>query len=116
MGYGRSSHRQAPPRLNWDFLSCSFDAFGLLSFTRVHSEIFCPLLFLGVVALVAIRLGNLAGILGTIAAALIFVGLMFEPRLSLAVHDSGAKSSLIWMLVAGIAMSELLEAPLAKRN
>jgi K+-sensing histidine kinase KdpD len=65
-------------------------------------------LFLGIIVLVAIRFGVLAGIFGTITAALIFAVFLFEPRLSLAVQDSVAKSNLIWMLVAGIAISELV--------
>jgi len=42
---------------------------------------FLPLLFLGVIVLVAIRFGRLAGMLGTVAAALIFAEFLFEPRL-----------------------------------
>jgi len=63
---------------------------------------FLPLLFLGVVVLVAIRFGRLAGILGTAAAALIFAEFLFEPRLSLIVRDSAEKSNLIWMIIGGM--------------
>ena len=67
-----------------------------------------PFLFLAMVIFVAVHFGTLAGVVGTIAAALIFAGFLFEPRMSLAVRDSAAKSNLIWMIIAGIAASDLL--------
>jgi K+-sensing histidine kinase KdpD len=67
---------------------------------------FLPLLFLGVVVLVAIRFGRLAGMLGTAAAALIFAEFLFEPRLSLIARDSAEKSNLIWMIIGGIVLSD----------
>ena len=48
--------------------------------------------------LVAIRFGRLAGMLGTVAAALIFAEFLFEPRLSLIVRDSAEKSNVIGIL------------------
>jgi K+-sensing histidine kinase KdpD len=67
---------------------------------------FLPLVFLGVVVLVAIRFGRLAGMLGTVAAALIFAEFLFEPRLSWIVRDSAEKSNLIWMIIGGIVLSD----------
>ena len=52
--------------------------------------------------------GNLAGLFGTIVAAMIFAAFLFHPTSSLKVKDSAQRSSLIWMIVGGIAMSELL--------
>ncbi len=79
-----------------------------------------PLVFLGVIVLVAMWFGRAAGMLSTISAALIFAGLLFEPTLSLGVQDPAAKSNLIWMVVGGVAVSELLgprkrEAAASKR-
>ncbi|HTJ86134.1 MAG TPA: DUF4118 domain-containing protein [Terriglobales bacterium] len=67
-----------------------------------------PLIFLGIILVVAIRFGSTAGVLGTIAAAMIFAVFLFEPWLSLAVQDSVAKDRLIWMVLIGIIISDLL--------
>lgn len=67
-----------------------------------------PIVFLGVIVFGAIRFGNVAGLLGTIVAATIFAVFLFEPTLSLGVSDSAQRSNLIWMVVGGLAMSELL--------
>jgi K+-sensing histidine kinase KdpD len=80
----------------------------LVPFHASSFRVFFPFLFLAVVVLVAIRFGTLAGVLGTIAAAIIFAGFLFEPRLSLAVRDTAAKSNLIWMIIGGVAISDLL--------
>ena len=89
-------------------VTCTIAAASLIPLFRTSSfRTFLPLVFLGIILLVAVRFGNVAGILGTVVAALIFAGFLFEPRLSLAVYDSAAKSNLIWMLIAGLCISEL---------
>jgi K+-sensing histidine kinase KdpD len=93
-------------------LSCAAAAACLIPFFRASSsKALLPLLFLAVVVLVAIRFGNVAGILGTIAAAIIFAVFLFEPTRSLGVKDSAERSNLIWMVVGGVAASELLGGP-----
>ena len=88
--------------------SCTIAAASLIPLFRTSSfRTFIPLVFLGIILLVAVRFGNVAGILGTVVAALIFAGFLFEPRLSLGVYDSAAKSNLIWMLIGGLCISEL---------
>ena len=67
-----------------------------------------PLIFLLVILYVAFRFGNIAGILGTICAALVFEIFLFEPRLSLAISSPAAKNHLISMVILGIGASELL--------
>jgi len=90
-------------------VTCTIASASLIPLFRTSSfRTFLPLVFLGIILLVAVRFGNIAGILGTVVAALIFAGFLFEPRLSLAVRDSAAKSNLIWMLIGGICMSELV--------
>jgi K+-sensing histidine kinase KdpD len=79
--------------------------FGDVSFKRL-----VPFLFLLVITTVAIRFGNLAGILGTLSAALIFSIFLFRPVLSFAVEDPAARGNLIWMLLSGIIISDLLGA------
>ena len=67
-----------------------------------------PLLFLLVILYVALRFGHLAGIIGTVCAALIFEIFLFEPRLSLAIHNPSARNHLISMVILGICASEVL--------
>lgn len=62
-------------------------------------EGFLPFLFLGVLIIVAMRFGVAAGIVGTIAAAMIFAVLLFKPVLSIRISDSVARSNLIWMVI-----------------
>ncbi len=71
---------------------------------------FAPLIFLIVIFLVAARFGNYAGMIGTIIAALIFELFLFEPRFSLLVSDAAARNHLIWMVVIGVVISDLLGA------
>jgi K+-sensing histidine kinase KdpD len=66
-----------------------------------------PLIFLGIVVMVAIAFGNLAGVLGTVVAAALFALFLFEPRWSISIQDATAKDHLIWMVILGIVLSEL---------
>jgi K+-sensing histidine kinase KdpD len=66
-----------------------------------------PLPFLLIIVLVAFRFGRAAGILGTLAAAFVFAYFLFEPQ-GLAVSDPAAREHLLWMSIAGIAVSDLL--------
>lgn len=74
-----------------------------------------PFLFLVVIALIAIRFGNIAGVVGTFAAAVIFATFLFRPTPSLLVEDSISRSNLIWMLLIGVVISDLLE-PMASQG
>ena len=67
-----------------------------------------PFLFLLVILYVALRFGNIAGILGTICAALVFEIFLFEPRLSLSISSPAARNHLISMVILGICVSEIL--------
>jgi K+-sensing histidine kinase KdpD len=53
----------------------------------------------------------MAGVLGTIAIALIFATFLFEPRFNLTVADMAARSHLIWMVLIGMIVSGLLGHP-----
>lgn len=88
---------------------CSVLAAGLtLIFYGSSFRAILPFLFLAPILSVVLRFGSKAGVLGTIAAALIFASFLFEPRLNLAVHDLAARSNLIWMVLIGLLISELL--------
>jgi K+-sensing histidine kinase KdpD len=67
-----------------------------------------PLFFLLVILYVALRFGHVAGIIGTIGAALVFELFLFAPRLSLAIESRSARNHLISMVILGICASELL--------
>jgi Domain of unknown function (DUF4118) len=89
-------------------ICCSVVAACLIPlFSESSIKSFLPIPFLLIIALVAFRFGRGAGVLGTIASALLFAGFLFEPS-GLAVGDPVAKRHLIWMLVIGIVFSDLL--------
>lgn len=67
-----------------------------------------PLLFLLVILYVALRFGHVAGILGTVCAALVFEIFLFEPTLSFAIESPTARNHLISMVILGICASEFL--------
>ena len=67
-----------------------------------------PLLFLLVILYVALRFGNVAGIIGTVCAALVFEIFLFKPTWSLAISNSAARNHLISMVILGVCASELL--------
>jgi Kef-type K+ transport system membrane component KefB len=64
--------------------------------------------FLLVVILVAKLWGRAAGMLGTLAGALIFATLLFHPLGSWAVQEDSARTSLGWMMLGGMALSYFL--------
>jgi hypothetical protein len=67
-----------------------------------------PLLFLIVILYIALRFGHVAGIIGTVCAALVFEIFLFEPTLSFAIESPAARNHLISMVILGICASELL--------
>ena len=83
----------------------------VIVFKKTSLKAAVPLIFLSVILLTAMKFGSSAGILGTLSGALIFALLLFEPLLRLGIHDSAQRSNLIWMVVGGVALSELLGGP-----
>lgn len=91
--------------------SCTLAAALLsLAFSHTSLKTLLPFLFLAVIIAVAIRFGNVAGIVGTIAAALIFAIFLFQPTLSPLIENPEARDHLIWMLLIGVILSDLLGA------
>jgi hypothetical protein len=76
-------------------------------FSASSTKAFLPIPFLFIIVLVAFGFGRAAGVLGTLAAAFLFAWFLYEPA-GLAVSDPVAKSHLIWMLIIGVLLSDLL--------
>lgn len=76
-------------------------------FGASSGKAFLPLPFLLIIVLVAFGFGRAAGILGTLGAAFLFAWFLYEPA-GLAIGDPVAKSHLIWMLIIGVLLSDLL--------
>jgi len=77
-------------------------------FRESPSKRFIPFLFIGVATFAAAKFGTASGIVGTVGAAIVFAEFLFEPVLSMQVSDSVQRNNLVWMIIAGIAVSELL--------
>jgi K+-sensing histidine kinase KdpD len=91
---------------------CVVLALGLtFSFRHSSAKSILPIVFLVVVVAVTMRFGTFAGRLGTVCCTLIFATLLFPPLNSIAVHSSDERSSLIWMLIVGLVVAELLPPP-----
>src|SRR5262249_30289028 len=88
---------------------------ALLSLAFQHQDIEfrskLPLVFLILIVLVARKAGEAAAILGTIAAALVFATLLFQPLGSLGVAAKPARTSLAWFLLCGLVCAHLLSHP-----
>ena len=91
-------------------MSLCFASAGVLVFAFRASpfKAFLPFLFLAIIGLVATRFGSWPGILGTLGVAGVFAGFLFEPAFSLRVSDTAQKSNLVWMVIIGIVVSEIL--------
>lgn len=90
-------------------LVCSAAASLLIPIVRsTPVEGLVPFLFLAVIISIAIYFGSIAGMIGTLAAGLVFAVFLFRPIPSLVVDDLSARSNLIWMVFIGVILSELL--------
>ncbi len=89
-------------------LICAIAALGATLVAAGHSwEVSVPLFFSAVLLLTALRFGARAGILGTVAASLIFAVFLFSPLGKLQVANETARANLVWMLLIGIVFSFL---------
>lgn len=67
-----------------------------------------PLAFVAVVLLLAKRFGVTVGLTGSVAAAIVFALMLFEPIRSFRIQDDTARMSLGWMVLGSVALSYLL--------
>jgi Domain of unknown function (DUF4118) len=86
----------------------AFAAMLIPLFYSTSIKTFLPFPFLLVIIVVALRFGRAAGVLGTIATTLLFAAFLYEPSPSLAVSDPASRNHLIWMLIIGLLISDLL--------
>jgi K+-sensing histidine kinase KdpD len=70
-----------------------------------------PFAFLAVVLGLGALYGRMVGMLGSIVSALVFARSLYPPLGSLAVQEPASRSTLAWMLLAGVALSFLLLPP-----
>jgi K+-sensing histidine kinase KdpD len=93
-------------------LVCALAALALSAAADGHSwRNFAPLIFTVVLFIIAGLFGSRAGVIGTIAAALIFAGFLFSPMGNIHVTDDAARGNLGWMMLIGIGFSFLFAPP-----
>jgi K+-sensing histidine kinase KdpD len=93
-------------------LVCALAAVGFSAAAEGHPwKNLVPLMFTGVLLLIAALLGVRAGILGTLLAAVVFASFLFGPVGSIQVANESARANLGWMLLIGIGFSFLFAPP-----
>src|ERR1051326_279636 len=91
---------------------CALAALALSAAANGHSwSNIAPLIFTGVLLIIAGLFGSRAGVIGTIAAALIFASFLFSPVGNMHVTDDAARGNLGWMMLIGIGFSFLFAPP-----
>jgi K+-sensing histidine kinase KdpD len=118
MNKGRRSHSSKGVRAlrRADFLVggaiCAAAALLISLLATGHAwQRFVPLFFLVVLIVIAGFFGTRAGILGTVAAALIFGIFLLSPLGRMQVANDTARVNLGWMLLIGIGFSFLFAPP-----
>jgi K+-sensing histidine kinase KdpD len=89
---------------------CAWTA-ALLSFflhTGHEQRLIAPIMLLIVVALVALRCGVIAGVLGSAVGALILAVFLYQPLGSPTIANKDARTNLAWLILGGLAFSYLL--------
>lgn len=110
---GPDSERQDWPRPGWlrSFIGaacCTLAAASLvLVFSTSPYRPMVPFILLIVISYIAVRFGDLAGVAGTLCAALVFAAILFPPP-GIAISNPGERSHLISMVILGVCASELL--------
>jgi K+-sensing histidine kinase KdpD len=93
-------------------LVCALAALALSTAASGHSwRNIAPLIFTGVLLIIAGFFGSRAGVIGTIAAALIFASFLFSPVGNIHITDDAARGNLGWMMLIGIGFSFLFAPP-----
>ncbi|HEY0564941.1 MAG TPA: hypothetical protein VGC88_05120 [Terriglobales bacterium] len=72
-----------------------------------HARFVLPVTFVVLAVLIARFFGTMAGVLGTIVAAVVFAMYLFPPVPSIHVATQQGRDSLNWLLLGGISLSFL---------
>jgi K+-sensing histidine kinase KdpD len=81
-----------------------------------HTRFLLPVAFVLLTVLIARFFGTMAGVLGTIAAAVVFATYLFPPVPSIHVATQQARDSLNWLLLGGISLSFLFPKTVSERR
>jgi K+-sensing histidine kinase KdpD len=93
-------------------LVCALAALALSAAANGHTwKNMAPLIFTVVLLIIAGLFGSRAGIIGTVVAAMIFAGFLFNPMGNIQVTDEAARGNLGWMMLIGIGFSFLFAPP-----
>jgi K+-sensing histidine kinase KdpD len=93
-------------------LVCALAALALSAAANGHTwKNMAPLIFTVVLLIIAGLFGSRAGIIGTVVAAMIFAGFLFNPTGNIQVSDEAARGNLGWMMLIGIGFSFLFAPP-----
>lgn len=93
-------------------LVCALAAVALSAAANGHTwKNMAPLIFTGVLLIIAGLFGSRAGIIGTVVAATIFASFLFSPVGNIQVADESARGNLGWMMLIGIGFSFLFAPP-----
>jgi K+-sensing histidine kinase KdpD len=93
-------------------LVCALAAVALSAAANGHAwKNMAPLIFTVVLLIIAGLFGSRAGIIGTVVAAMIFAGFLFNPMGNIQVADETARGNLGWMMLIGIGFSFLFAPP-----
>ena len=93
-------------------LVCALAALALSAAANGHTwKNMAPLIFTVVLLIIAGLFGSRAGIIGTVIAAMIFAGFLFNPTGNIQVSDEAARGNLGWMMLIGIGFSFLFAPP-----
>jgi K+-sensing histidine kinase KdpD len=87
---------------------CAAVAWGVTLFKWQAARELIPVVFLVFVLALGALFGRMVGILGSVIGALVFARWLYLPLGSLRISDPGARSSVAWMLLAGVTLSYLL--------
>jgi hypothetical protein len=109
-----TSKGQEWPRPGWlrSFVgaaSCTLAAASLVPvFSTSAYRPLVPFILLIVISYIALRFGDIAGVAGTICAALLFATILFGSHPGFAIGNSSERNHLISMVILGVCVSELL--------
>ena len=93
-------------------LVCALAALALSAASTGHTwKNMAPLIFTVVLLIIAGLFGSRAGIIGTVVAAMVFAGFLFNPMGNIQVADETARGNLGWMMLIGIGFSFLFAPP-----